>query len=387
MRCEDCDCQAHLTCLGLGPHSYPGGYFQCAECVLFSAKLPTAPEKARELAHEVVRRKALRVAESSAGTYATALHRFVHFGISQLELQPWEILPSRKAAVSQPVIELFLAWAGRKYKPGTIELTLSALKDWHKSRGVPTDSIAAPEVQRMLADIKREWGGEGFPKHKSGMTKKLLFSLLGLLGEEMRGTACPQQLALLWRDAAWLVLGFYGFFRRSELVALRMSDVVLAQEGQHRFIRVLIRRSKNDQRGKGIWVHIVAQNGALNLWEKVQRWQDYRLGQGAQPDDPFFTKWLYRERRLSPDQPLASGAALGERLKRHLWALKERRPDLSINPNSYSMHSLRRGGVTAAWEQGVPMEMLMAHGRWRSHAIRVYLQATLAGKLAVTAAI
>jgi hypothetical protein len=44
-----------------------------------------------------------------------------------------------------------------------------------------------------------------------------------------------------------LALGFAGAFRRSELVALTVADLVDAPDG----LRVMIRRSKTDQEGEG----------------------------------------------------------------------------------------------------------------------------------------
>jgi len=47
---------------------------------------------------------------------------------------------------------------------------------------------------------------------------------------------------------ALLLLGFAGAFRRSELVALDVSDVQFAAEG----LIVTLRRSKTDQEGEGM---------------------------------------------------------------------------------------------------------------------------------------
>lgn len=60
-------------------------------------------------------------------------------------------------------------------------------------------------------------------------------------------------------------------------------------------------------------------------------------------------------------------------------------PTIADNPSSYGMHSLRRGGVVAAWQAGVDIERLKAHGRWRSDAIiRSYMTGNTAIKLSVT---
>ncbi len=52
------------------------------------------------------------------------------------------------------------------------------------------------------------------------------------------------------------------------------------------------------------------------------------------------------------------------RLKLHLSNIKSPYPSVDFNVSDYSMHSLRRGGVVAAWQAGVPVEQFKAHGRW-----------------------
>ena len=73
-----------------------------------------------------------------------------------------------------------------------------------------------------------------------------------------------------------------------------------------------------------------------------------------------------------------------KRLKAALSDLKGTYPDLPINPSEYGMHSLRWGGVSAAWDAGVERSRIMAHGRWTSSAVDVYMSATLGVKLSVT---
>ena len=55
------------------------------------------------------------------------------------------------------------------------------------------------------------------------------------------------------RDRALLLLGFAGAFRRSELVALDVADLV--EETEDGF-KITIRRSKTDQGGHGVTITI-----------------------------------------------------------------------------------------------------------------------------------
>ena len=69
------------------------------------------------------------------------------------------------------------------------------------------------------------------------------------------------------RDRALLALGFAGAFRRSELCALEVDDLVEVPDG----LRVLIRRSKTDQTGEGQEVAI-PRGYKLRPVEAVQAW-------------------------------------------------------------------------------------------------------------------
>jgi hypothetical protein len=106
---------------------------------------------------------------------------------------------------------------------------------------------------------------------------------------------------------------------------------------------------------------------------------------GAQPEDPLLVAWDFTNRRLAK-HGLSSAQALATRLKLLLAEVQAWKPSLGINPASFGMHSLRRGGVVAAWQAGVDIEKIKAHGRWRSDAVRVYMTPGLDIKLSVTAA-
>ena len=73
---------AHTPCLGLGKSAYLGGFFECADGMLFAAKNPASSNDmsaAAETAHELVRLKGQRLKSSSQVNYASALHRFLKF--------------------------------------------------------------------------------------------------------------------------------------------------------------------------------------------------------------------------------------------------------------------------------------------------------------------
>jgi hypothetical protein len=56
--------------------------------------------------------------------------------------------------------------------------------------------------------------------------------------------------------------------------------------------------------------------------------------------------------------------------------LKRHALGIGLDPHRVSGHSLRRGGTTAYFLAGVPETVIGLHGRWRSHAYRVYFADT-----------
>ena len=380
--CGTCRQLAHPECLGLGPHAFLGGFFQCADCVLFEAALPNRAgdfSKAAEAAHSLVQLVGSRCAVSSQATYASALSRYVAFSQQALRETPAEALPADpRSIISTARVMLFVAWAGGKYKINTIKLTLSALAEWHKSKGASAESVNDRRVHEVVQALSVRQGPEGLPAGKTGMSKALLITLIDVIGTLQEQS--PRMAALYDRDRAWLLLGFFGFLRRSEIVALCLQDIQLHRD----HLEVLIRKSKNDRVGKGVAVCIAYINASrILIRAPLQSFVNHRRKQGAKADSPLFSKWDLDHFQLS-DSALANGQALAARLKTYLMHAQESHPGLTINVNSYGMHSLRRGGVTAAWEAGMDVSKLKAHGRWKSEAIRVYLEATLPIKLSVT---
>ena len=141
------------------------------------------------------------------------------------------------------------------------------------------------------------------------------------------------------RDRALLLLGFAGALRRSELVGLALGDIeVVPQRG----LRLLICRSKTDQRGAGQAIALWANPREPGLCpaRALAAWLGFRQGggdrTGGAPDAalPVFVG-LSKAGRLS-------GLALSDKA---VWRLvKQAARDAGLaDPEGYSGHSLRAG--------------------------------------------
>jgi site-specific recombinase XerD len=227
VQCVHCRTTFHNSCMGLDKFAYLGGWMECADCTLMQAKVNASVDDftpAAEAAHRLVLLRSQQLAASTNSTYASGLHRFIDFGINVAKADLAQILPPKQEdQIPQKLVELFNSWANKKYKCSTIQTTLNALKAWHTSKQAGTDTVANPAITSLMTAVKNEQGPAGLPKGKEGMSKALLRIVLALLVEKSKADA--QFAPLYTRDYAWMVLGYFGFLRRSELIELTMQDV------------------------------------------------------------------------------------------------------------------------------------------------------------------
>lgn len=157
------------------------------------------------------------------------------------------------------------------------------------------------------------------------------------------------------RDKALLLVGWAAALRRSELVALDLSDIGFVAEG----MIVNIARSKTDQEGAGYEIGVpfakdpqCCPTTALKSWIEIARIESgplfFSIGNTAKQ---FFLEVADRERL----RPRGVNYILGRRLEK-----------AQINTDGYSGHSLRAGFITSASKAGVPEHMIQTHTRHRS---------------------
>jgi integrase len=123
---------------------------------------------------------------------------------------------------------------GRGAKAASIDLALAAISQAHMLSGFPS-----PRADARLRRVRR--GIRQTIRVEQDRKRPVLVTDL----RTMVAALPPGLLGL--RDRALLTLGFAGAFRRSELVALDVADLVFVEEG----MEVTLRKSKTDQEGEG----------------------------------------------------------------------------------------------------------------------------------------
>ncbi|GAA3667663.1 integrase [Arthrobacter ginkgonis] len=248
------------------------------------------------------------------------------------------------------------------YAVSTLTRRAAALNAAHASAGVPAPGAGGQVARAALRAIRRE--RTAAPRR----VDPLLTDDLKLILRSLATPAWPGAVAAA-RDAAVLLAGFAGAFRRSELAALNLSDVI---PSRHDGVHLRVRRSKTDQEGAGLIKALPFGHDPLTCAPcALYRWMDLLEavdGDGGRvalmravrgSGDPG-THLCRRERaRTDSELPLfrslaGGGAVKATRMSGHAVneMLKRRAAAAGLDPTRYGGHSLRAGFVTQAFRAG-----------------------------------
>lgn len=173
------------------------------------------------------------------------------------------------------------------------------------------------------------------------------------------------------RDWCMLTLAFFGCLRIGEYCdgGLRMADVFLYSWG----ILLRIPFSKTTTQPTDVRIAARGDNDRLCPARALRSYITH-LGPNLlrSPTCPFFLRF--------PTLPLSVTAGTFTHRIQHLVTIA-----LGRDGAAYGGHSLRRGGATALYMAGVQEAVIQQHGRWRSAAVRKYLEASAYHQLVPTA--
>ena len=263
------------------------------------------------------------------------------------QFQAWcdELGVSPLPAAPQTIALFLQHLADEGLKVSSLARKLACISSTHRQHGHPPVWTQAM-VRDVMKGLRRTLGEK--PTQKLAIDNRALRRLLEEVG--------PGPLGV--RDRAMLLLGWAAALRRSELVGLRVGDLVQRERG----VYVTIRRSKTDQTGKGEAVPVFyGRSSHLCPVKAVEAWVEVLavLGSGG-PE-----AWLWPG--TPPSKPLSVYTWV-ERLKR----LAEK---AGLDPAKVAGHSLRRGFITTAAREGKDIDAIMVTSRHRTVAIvRGYIE-------------
>lgn len=217
----------------------------------------------------------------------------------------------------------YLIARSRALKTSTLRRRLMVIGKVHKIRGAP-NPLDDERVRKTWRGILRTKG--------EAQSRKA-----PLLIDDLRKIVQAQPETLTGcRDRAIVLLGFAGAMRRSELVALDVTDLELTKDG---FV-VTLHRSKTDQTGKGRKIGIpFGQHEETCPVRAVQKWIEHAKITGG----PLFRK-VNRFGRVEEKRLVPYSVAL---------IVKSAFKLIGRNPRRFGGHSLRAGLATSAAIAGV----------------------------------
>jgi site-specific recombinase XerD len=229
-----------------------------------------------------------------------------------------ESLPAEPTTVT-----LYITDLAERCKPSTITRHLATISQAHQQAGHPTPTTA-PLVRDVMQGIKREKGTA--PATKAAAVTTIIRAMVDTLDDDLKGK----------RDRALILVGFAGAFRRNELVALTIADVLFTNDG----VVVKLRHSKTDQEGAGESKGIPYGSTPATCPVRALRvWLD-ASGIAAGPIFRPINRWDQVRPRQLTDHAVAV-------------IVKQLAARAGYDPAAFSGHSLRAGLATAAAAAGV----------------------------------
>jgi len=136
---------------------------------------------------------------------------------------------------------VFLSGGQKKiYKLNTIKRRLASIAAKHKELN-HTFNSSHPIIKRQMDSIKRNL------KNNLEQTSPLLFDDLKKIIDEIDKEISQNGFKKInYRDKAIILIGWFGAFRRSELVNLEYENIALTENG----LIIKMNKSKTDQEGK-----------------------------------------------------------------------------------------------------------------------------------------
>jgi site-specific recombinase XerD len=229
------------------------------------------------------------------------------------------------------VVDFLVAASKTGIKSSTVRRKVSSISAVHRLSNV-ADPTKHPEVRLCVRRINRQLGvrfDQAFP-----ITRQVLDELLACCGDDLRGA----------RNQALLLLAYDSMRRRSELVSLRIEDLLVNDKGTS---TLLLRRSKTDQFGSGQWLHLSQETTA-----KIQRWLEI-----SKLDSGLLIRSVYPKESVGEELDVSQINKIYKSLARRAKFKKE-------VIQSISGHSTRVGAAQDLLIKGATLPQIMVKGGW-----------------------
>lgn len=301
--------------------------------------LANVPDEYRETVERLL---AASLSENTRIAYEKQLRAFFAFCSDELRAPA---LPASPATVTAYIAKL----SGCKKSVSTLTQALAAIRALHRRAGAD-DPTRSELVRTASAGARRLLGVA--PHKKAAATVDIVKELVsGLDRSTLQGK----------RDAAIILLGFCGAFRRSELVALDVEDLFETLSAGRAAYLVKLRHSKTDQESAGMVKGIFATRS--KELDPIAAVKDYIEAAGITSGALF--RRIRRGDHIQPERITDRTVAL---------VIKAAADKANISAD-LSGHSLRSGFITSALDSGASERSIMNQSGHKSVTVmRSYQQ-------------
>ncbi|MFZ6862746.1 site-specific integrase [Undibacterium sp. Ji67W] len=273
-----------------------------------------------KLRHEFI---AAATSENTRRAYRSAIRHFLNWGGQ---------LPADVNALISYLIE-----HAEVLNPRTLSLKLTAISQWHRHQGFH-DPCVSTQLRKVLLGIERK---RGRPKQKAS-------ALLHTDLEKIVIRLQKEDSLKAIRDNALLQIGFFGGFRRSELVGLQVDSLNWEAEG----LLIQLPKSKTDQSGEGILKAIPYGKGICCPCLALKKWLEH-----AKIHNGSIFRSVNKWGQVGESSLNASSV--------NSILLESAKLSGLDHLSKISSHSLRRGMATSAYRAGASFRDIKRQGGWR----------------------
>lgn len=240
-------------------------------------------------------------------------------------------------------VVMYISDRADELKVGTLGHRLAAIATAHKLAGYSNPASKREEPLRSTwAGIRRM--SEGRKTQKAPL---LLVHLRAIMETFPDLPSSDVKRLRQLRDKALLLVGFAAALRRSEMVALRVEDLLFDDRG----VRVHVASSKTDVSGEGEEIGVPATGTAICPVGALKAW----LEAGGIRDGYVF--------RAVPHGGLVADSLSSRSVAQ---IVKKHAAKVGLDADSFGGHSLRAGLITQAAKAGVREVDIMRQSRHKS---------------------
>lgn len=267
------------------------------------------------------------VSENTRRTYRSAVRAYLSWG---------GLLPTDEAELAR-----YLNERAGHVKPETLSLHLSALSAWHTVQ-LFVDPTRSSIIRELLSDIRKG--------HSSKKERARPLRLEDL--ETIVAHLALQHGIKAIRDSALFQVGFFGAFRRSELVGIDVEHLHWEPQG----LIISMSRSKTDQAGVDLDRIIPIGDECLCAVRALKRW----LSEAEITTGPVF-------RAVSRNGVIATSALNPASVSEIIVAVATMAGIDEVS--AFSAHSLRRGLAITARHFRADTAQIKRQGGWRDDRV------------------